>query len=202
MPGNRLIARPIDTPLGPMRCAVALRPDENAGVCLLEFDDRPALPREARDLERHFACSIENDPPTHIDDADDLINRARAELQGYFAGALRQFTFPLQLVATEFQQRVWDELLRIPYGETRSYGQLAHTIGSPGGARAVGMANGANRIAIVVPCHRVIESTGALRGYGGGLERKRFLLDLEQGTSGNGTLWQPESAPVSTAHQA
>lgn len=195
----RLIARPIDTPLGPMRCVVAQPDDAEPGLCLLEFVDRPALPHETRDIERHFACSIEDDPAAgreRIDDADELIDRVRVELEGYFAGSLREFTLPLTLVGTEFQRRVWDELLRIPYGETRSYGELAESIGSPGGARAVGAANGANRIAIVVPCHRVIESGGGLRGYGGGLERKRFLLDLEQGTSGRGTLWEAKPAPA------
>jgi methylated-DNA-[protein]-cysteine S-methyltransferase len=189
----RLISRPIESPVGVLRCAVVLGADEPPALCLLEFDHRRALPRERRDLERHFACTIEDDPAgraSRLPDADDLIDRVRAELDGYFAGSLRAFTLPLALVGTDFQRRVWDELLRIPYGETRSYGQLAETIGSPGGARAVGMANGANRIAIVVPCHRVIESSGGLRGYGGGLDRKRFLLDLEQRTSGNGTLWQ------------
>ena len=133
---------------------------------------------------------------------DGLIDAVRAQLDAYFAGALREFSFPLDTPGTEFQRRVWQALLEIPFGETRSYGQLAASLGMPGGARAVGMANGANRIAIVIPCHRVIESTGALRGYGGGLDRKKFLLDLERGTSGNGTLWDSAGGGMASPRDA
>jgi O-6-methylguanine DNA methyltransferase len=105
------------------------------------------------------------------------------ELEEYFAGGRRQFSFPLDLRGTEFQLACWHALLEIPYGETRSYLDIAHAIGRPLACRAVGMANNRNPIAIVVPCHRVIASSGSLCGYGGGLDLKRKLLDLEQGCS-------------------
>jgi methylated-DNA-[protein]-cysteine S-methyltransferase len=102
------------------------------------------------------------------------------QLEAYFAGALTQFDIDLGLAGTQFQRRVWAALQTIPYGETRSYGQIAEQIGSPGASRAVGLANGRNPVGIVVPCHRVIGSTGGLTGYGGGLDRKRTLLMLEK----------------------
>ncbi|WP_205874081.1 methylated-DNA--[protein]-cysteine S-methyltransferase [Mycobacterium camsae] len=102
------------------------------------------------------------------------------QLDAYFAGDLRDFDVRLQLRGTEFQRRVWKALLAIPYGETRSYGQIADQIGAPGAARAVGLANGHNPVAIIVPCHRVIGAAGKLTGYGGGLDRKQTLLTLEK----------------------
>jgi len=98
----------------------------------------------------------------------------------YFAGELVDFDVELDLRGTEFQQRVWEALLTIPYGETRSYGEIAEQIGAPGAARAVGLANGHNPVAIIVPCHRVIGANGSLTGYGGGLDRKQTLLELER----------------------
>jgi methylated-DNA-[protein]-cysteine S-methyltransferase len=109
---------------------------------------------------------------------------AADQLDAYFAGALTHFTLPLAPRGSQFQQLVWAALLDIPYGETESYGGLAERIGSPGAARAVGLANGKNPISIVIPCHRVVGSNGSLTGYGGGLERKRQLLDLELAVSG------------------
>jgi methylated-DNA-[protein]-cysteine S-methyltransferase len=103
------------------------------------------------------------------------------QLDAYFRGELREFELPLYVAGTEFQRRVWDELTRIPYGETRSYGQLALALGRPGASRAVGLANGRNPVSIVVPCHRVVGSTGGLTGYGGGLANKQRLLALESG---------------------
>jgi methylated-DNA-[protein]-cysteine S-methyltransferase len=112
------------------------------------------------------------------------------QLDAYFAGELIDFDMELDLRGTEFQRRVWLALLTIPYGETRSYGEIAEQIGAPGAARAVGLANGHNPIAIVVPCHRVIGASGSLTGYGGGLDRKRTLLELEkQRASANLTLF-------------
>jgi methylated-DNA-[protein]-cysteine S-methyltransferase len=105
---------------------------------------------------------------------------AVGQLNAYFAGELTDFDIDLELRGTEFQQQVWKALLTIPYGETRSYGEIAEQIGAPGSARAVGWANGHNPIAIVVPCHRVIGASGSLTGYGGGLDRKRALLELEK----------------------
>jgi methylated-DNA-[protein]-cysteine S-methyltransferase len=102
------------------------------------------------------------------------------QLESYFAGDLLEFDLELDLVGTEFQRRVWKALLTIPYGETRSYGQIAQQIGSPGASRAVGLANGHNPVSIIVPCHRVIGANGSLTGYGGGLDRKKSLLELER----------------------
>ncbi|EID11685.1 methylated-DNA--protein-cysteine methyltransferase [Mycolicibacterium phlei RIVM601174] len=102
------------------------------------------------------------------------------QLEAYFAGELSEFDLELELVGTDFQRRVWAALLTIPYGETRSYGEIARQIGAPGASRAVGLANGHNPISIIVPCHRVIGANGSLTGYGGGLERKRLLLDMEK----------------------
>jgi methylated-DNA-[protein]-cysteine S-methyltransferase len=104
---------------------------------------------------------------------------AADQLARYFAGQLTEFDLPLAPAGTRFQRAVWDALRQIPYGETWSYGQLASKIGNPAAVRAVGLANGRNPIALVVPCHRVIGADGSLTGYGGGLDRKRFLLDLE-----------------------
>src|SRR5688500_13342365 len=104
------------------------------------------------------------------------------QLEAYFAGELTEFDVAFRLEGTEFQRRVWSALLEIPYGETWSYGRVAKHIGQPTAPRAVGMANGRNPVAIIVPCHRVIGSTGTLTGYGGGLDRKRTLLDLERST--------------------
>jgi len=102
------------------------------------------------------------------------------QLNAYFAGELLEFSVQLDLRGTQFQQRVWKALLTIPYGETRSYGEIAEQIGASGAARAVGLANGHNPIAIIVPCHRVIGASGKLTGYGGGLDRKQTLLELER----------------------
>ena len=107
------------------------------------------------------------------------LRQAVAQLRAYFAGELREFDLPLDMLGTEFQKRVWDELRHIPYGETRSYSHVAQTIGAPKAVRAVGAANGRNPVPIVVPCHRVIGAGGSLTGFGGGLPMKRFLLDLE-----------------------
>ena len=112
---------------------------------------------------------------------DNGFSDAVEQLEEYFAGERREFDLDLDLVGTTFQRRVWETLLTIPYGETSSYGQIAEQIGSPGASRAVGLANGRNPIGIIVPCHRVIGANGSLTGYGGGLERKRILLELERG---------------------
>jgi methylated-DNA-[protein]-cysteine S-methyltransferase len=110
---------------------------------------------------------------------DKVLAAAREELIAYCEGTLQSFSVPLEPRGTPFQQRVWRALLEIPFGETESYGQLARRIGAPNAARAVGMANGKNPIAIIIPCHRVIGTSGALVGYGGGLPRKRWLLEHE-----------------------
>jgi methylated-DNA-[protein]-cysteine S-methyltransferase len=126
--------------------------------------------------------SFSSEPPAGAvrDDDMPLLEAAREQLGAYFAGERREFDLPLRLRGTPFQQRVWEELRRVPYGQTTGYGLIAARLGlSKGSARAVGMANGANPVAIVVPCHRVIGSSGKLVGYAGGLDRKRTLLALE-----------------------
>ncbi|MFD3994595.1 methylated-DNA--[protein]-cysteine S-methyltransferase [Streptomyces sp. NPDC058548] len=105
------------------------------------------------------------------------------QLDAYFAGELTEFDLPLNLIGTPFQLRVWEGLLRIPYGETRTYGELAGELGNPSASRAVGLANGKNPVSIIVPCHRVIGAGGGLTGYGGGLDRKQRLLAFESGTA-------------------
>lgn len=112
---------------------------------------------------------------------DQVLKEARRQLDAYFAGKLRTFELPLAPQGTPFQKSVWAALVKIPYGATMSYGGLAAAIGKPKAMRAVGLANGRNPISIIVPCHRVIGADGSLTGYGGGMERKRRLLDLEQG---------------------
>ncbi|OMC41542.1 cysteine methyltransferase [Mycobacterium sp. GA-1841] len=111
---------------------------------------------------------------------DTAFTEAVDQLAAYFAGERTEFDLELDMVGTDFQRRVWDALRTIPYGETCSYGEIARQIGSPGASRAVGLANGHNPIGIIVPCHRVIGANGSLTGYGGGLERKRTLLELEK----------------------
>lgn len=110
---------------------------------------------------------------------DKVLRPYRDELRAYFAGELREFDLPLALQGTEFQRKVWAALRKIPYGKAISYAELARRVGQPGAARAVGSANGRNSVGIIVPCHRVIAADGTLGGYGGGLDRKRWLLDHE-----------------------
>jgi AraC family transcriptional regulator of adaptative response/methylated-DNA-[protein]-cysteine methyltransferase len=156
------------TPLGPMLAAAT-----DDGVCLLEFHDRRMLETQIKRLRHRLGCDITPGRHEHLD-------KLEGELKQYFSGELTRFTVPLVLAGTEFQEAVWTRLLGIPYGETLSYEALARDIGRPGAQRAVGRANGDNRLAVVVPCHRVIRSDGTLCGYGGGLWRKQHLLDLEQ----------------------
>ncbi|MFJ3337007.1 methylated-DNA--[protein]-cysteine S-methyltransferase [Streptomyces sp. NPDC086766] len=108
---------------------------------------------------------------------------AEEQLEAYFAGRLTEFTLELRLNGTPFQRRVWEQLRSIPYGRTRTYGDLAEALGNPGASRAVGLANGRNPIGVIVPCHRVVGADGSLTGYGGGLDRKRRLLDFERGAA-------------------
>jgi len=167
-----LITANIDTPLCTMRAATTDR-----GICLLEMGSPERRSRENNELEAAFGCS--KTEGTHP-----LLDQLAGELSAYFNGDLKQFTVPLDTPGTDWQQRVWAELIKIPFGETTSYGELATRLGNPGGSRAVGLANGRNRVSIVIPCHRVIASDGTLHGYGGGISRKRWLLDHEQMHSG------------------
>ena len=169
---NQALVTRFLTPLGPMLAAAT-----DDGVCLLEFHDRRMLETQIKRLRQRLGCEITPGVNAHLKNLE-------FELQSYFAGELERFTVPVVLAGTEFQLAVWNRLQEIPYGETLSYEQLAKDIGRPGAQRAVGRANGDNRLAVVVPCHRVIRSDGTLCGYGGGLWRKQFLLDLERARFG------------------
>lgn len=153
-----------NSPAGSLIFAVSAR-----GLMLLEFD-RGAFPAKK--------------PQAIWKESESATRPYVRELEEYFAGERRDFTFPLDLRGTEFQLKCWRALLEIPYGETRSYADIARAVGQPRGFRAVGLANNRNPIAIVVPCHRVIASDGTLCGYGGGLDIKQKLLDLEARCSG------------------
>jgi AraC family transcriptional regulator, regulatory protein of adaptative response / methylated-DNA-[protein]-cysteine methyltransferase len=159
------------TPLGPM---IAMA--EERGLVLLEFVDRPALSAEVEDLRLRYGYTVAPGRNAHLDRVEDL-------MESYFAGTIQEFSIPLVTPGTEFQNRVWSELRAIPYGVTETYGAMAVRIGSPTASRAVGHANGQNRIAIIIPCHRVIGADGSLTGYGGGQHRKAFLLELERRSS-------------------
>jgi len=156
------------TPLGPMLMGAT-----DTGVALLEFADRRMLGTQLERLARRLQCVF-------VPGATPMGRRMEEELAAYFAGELRDFATPLQPAGTDFQQRVWQVLKSIPYGETKSYGDQARLLGAPTAVRAVARANGDNPIAIVVPCHRVIGADGKLTGYGGGLWRKRWLLHHER----------------------
>jgi AraC family transcriptional regulator of adaptative response/methylated-DNA-[protein]-cysteine methyltransferase len=159
----------LETPLGPMAAAAI-----DDGICLLEYTDPTRLQAQMTGLRRRIA-------PTIVEGDHEHLETLRQQLAAYFAGALKRFTVPIVAPGTPFEERVWQALQSIPYGETRSYLDLARALGSPEGQRAVGRANGLNRIAIVIPCHRVVNHGGGLGGYGGGLWRKDRLLDLERG---------------------
>jgi AraC family transcriptional regulator of adaptative response/methylated-DNA-[protein]-cysteine methyltransferase len=159
----------IDSPLGPLIAGATAE-----GVCLLEFTDRRMMEKQLARLSKYFRCAIMPGTTVHL-------RKLKEELREYFQGTRREFAVPLVFPGTPFQKKVWDELLKIPYGTTTSYERIAQRIGSPGAVRAVGTANGMNRIAIVIPCHRVVNKNGELGGYGGGLRRKQALLSLERG---------------------
>jgi AraC family transcriptional regulator of adaptative response/methylated-DNA-[protein]-cysteine methyltransferase len=160
----------LDTPLGKMlACAT------DKGICMLEFIDRRAFVTEMKDLKRLLRATIESGTNRHL-------KQVEKELNEYFEKKRKKFDVALVTPGTEFQNGVWKKLLDIPYGETRSYKQQSIAVGNLGAIRAVGTANGANRISIIVPCHRVIGEDGNLTGYGGGLKRKRWLLDFESGS--------------------
>ena len=139
--------------------------DERGLAAILWENDRP-------DRVRLGALNERADHPVLVE--------TERQLGEYFAGERRSFDVPLSFAGTDFQKRVWAALLAIPFGETRSYGEIADQLGAPGASRAVGAANGRNPISIIAPCHRVVGSTGKLTGFAGGLDAKRFLLDLEQ----------------------
>jgi AraC family transcriptional regulator of adaptative response/methylated-DNA-[protein]-cysteine methyltransferase len=166
--GDCLRVALLDTPLGPMLAAAS-----NENVCQLEFADRRGLERSYAEMRHRFALPV-------VPGENAVLQRLRQELQEYFIGARREFTVPLMLRGTDFQQRVWRELQRIPFGRTASYEAVAKRLGAPAAVRAIARANGMNRLYLLVPCHRVIAKDGTLSGYGGGVWRKRLLLELER----------------------
>ena len=163
-----IFVRRVETPIGAFVAGASER-----GIALFEFADRRMLERNVSAVRRRLGGPWLPGPSPHL-------NRVESEIREYFAGVRREFDVPLDPQGTPFESLVWAELLRIPYGTTRSYADVARAIGRPGSVRAVARTNGANRIAILIPCHRVIGADGALTGYGGGVWRKRLLLDLER----------------------
>ena len=157
------------TPLGPMMVASVKQ-----GICLLEFIDRKMLESELKDLSKRLNAPLVTSPGPHLKDL-------KLQLEQYFSGDRKKFDLPLFTPGSDFQNKVWKGLREIPYGTTRSYKEQAIALGRPAAIRAVANANGANRIAIIIPCHRVIGADGKLVGYGGGLWRKKRLLELENG---------------------
>jgi len=159
----------VESPLGPLVTGTT-----DKGICLLEFADHQRLDQQIGALKGHLDLPVIPGDHPHL-------TQLHKELKSYFAGTLKAFNVPLDVQGTAFQEKVWHALLKIPYGETRSYEEIAISVGHPRAVRAVGTSNGKNRIAIVIPCHRVVNKGGALGGYGGGLRRKEFLLELEKG---------------------
>ncbi|MEE9653491.1 methylated-DNA--[protein]-cysteine S-methyltransferase [Kluyvera ascorbata] len=168
MAQQTLLIHRFTTPIGPMFVCASER-----GVCLLEFVDRRMLETEFSDLQRLLNARI-------IAGQNEHIRQAENEIAEYFAGKRLRFTLALDTPGSEFQRRVWQALAEIPCGESTHYQALAETLNKPTAARAVAAANGANRIAIVIPCHRVIGKDGSMTGYGGGVARKRWLLEHEK----------------------
>jgi len=166
--------RSIQTPIGEMYAGAT----EN-GICMLEYDDPTRI-------KKHKSAFSDNYELREADPSNELLTQLEKELEAYFKMESKTFDVALDLIGTDFQQKVWTELLNIPFGVTRSYLDQSKSVGDVNAIRAVANANGQNRISIVVPCHRVIGSNGSLTGYGGKLWRKKFLLELE---SNQGSLF-------------
>ena len=164
----KLYKKRINTPIGEM---LAIATDE--AICMLDFVDSKNWLKDQEILVKHYEA-------TQVDEDSFLLSELEKQLREYFAKERKEFSLPLALMGTSFQEEVWKVLQTIPYGEVRSYKEQATAVGNPKGVRAVANANGKNRISIVIPCHRVIGSDGTLTGYASGIERKQFLLDLER----------------------
>jgi O-6-methylguanine DNA methyltransferase len=162
----------IETPIGEMVAGAT-----KDGICLLEFSDRKSLSSQIEEITALLETKTEDGSNRHL-------RMLKKQLKEYFKGKRKEFSLHLLTPGTEFQQAVWKELLKIPYGSTRTYQGQADLLNNPGSVRAVAHANGSNRISIIIPCHRVIGSDGHLVGYGGGLKRKKWLLDHERKYSG------------------
>lgn len=171
----------LHSPVGPLFLAAS-----DHGLVALEFDTRQAGQQTIRPNPRDLRVESR---AVRFEESDEAMRPYIRELEQYFARERREFELPLDLRGTEFQVACWQALIAIPYGQTRTYADIARAVGRPQGFRAVGMANNRNRVAIVVPCHRVIASDGTLCGYGGGLEIKKKLLDLE-----GARIWEPTLA--------
>ena len=170
---NVILMSRTTTPLGPMFvCAT------DKGLCLLEFVDRKMLETEFRDLQKRLNAVI-------LSGENDHIRNTRQQLEEYFAGTRTSFSIAIDAPGTDFQKEVWQTITKIPYGKTVSYQEESNLLGKPNAIRAVARANGMNRISIIIPCHRIIGKDGSLTGYGGGLERKRWLLEHEQSRNSN-----------------
>jgi AraC family transcriptional regulator of adaptative response/methylated-DNA-[protein]-cysteine methyltransferase len=166
--GEFIAAQFIETPIGPMLIAAV-----KEGVCLVDFSDRRMLEHNYQMVRTRFGLAV-------LPVTSDVLEKLKSELQEYFSGRLKEFSVPLAIRGTPFQERVWSELQRIPYGQAVSYQDIAIRTGDINAVRAVARANGMNRIGILIPCHRVVGKDGELTGYGGGLWRKRLLLELER----------------------
>ena len=164
--GTGVTVRAIETPIGRMLAGATAE-----AIVLFDFAERPMIGAQLAAVRRRIGPTSEGSSP--------LLDRLEGQLREYFAGRRREFDLPLDTPGSAFQERVWGELRGIPYGETISYRQLAERVGAGPAYRAVGRANGSNRVAVIVPCHRVIAAGGGLGGYGGGLPAKRHLLELE-----------------------
>jgi len=161
----------LQSPLGDMIAGAS-----DNGLCFLEWHDRGGVERILTRVEKRYKKKL-------IPGRNTYLKVLESELKNYFSGEAQEFTVELDIVGTKFEKKVWGRLLNIPYGVTRSYGNIATELNNAGASRAVGRANGSNYMSIVIPCHRVIESNGKLRGYGGGLWRKKHLLELEKSHS-------------------
>jgi O-6-methylguanine DNA methyltransferase len=167
MQSDSITFRMIDSPVGEFITGVTVN-----GCCLFEFADRGGIDRIRTRMMKRYNLEMR-------EGNNSLLQEVGKQSDEYFAGTRRVFDLPIDQKGTEFERRVWAALMEIPYGETRSYGDVAELLGKPGAARAVGRANGLNYIPIIIPCHRVIDGNGQLHGYGGGLWRKRWLLEHE-----------------------
>ena len=164
---NNIIIHTFNTPLGEMiACAT------EQGICLLEFNDRKLLDKEFHDIQKLLNATI-------IPGANQHLEQVQKEINEYFNGERKTFSVPLDTPGTDFQKKVWKELLKIPYGETITYKQQAILMGKPKSTRPIANANGHNRIAIIIPCHRVIGVNGDMTGYGAGIVRKKWLIEFE-----------------------
>lgn len=165
---NTIVVTQITSPFGQLLAGASTQ-----GICLLEFTDTQRLERQIPRMEKAFSSKV-------IDGNSPFFEILEEQLKAYFAGTLKDFKdLPLDIRGTDFQVRTWNALIAIPYGETRSYQQQAEAINNPKAVRAVANANRNNRMSIIIPCHRVIGKNGTMTGYGGGIWRKEFLLELE-----------------------